>query len=127
EQSVEALGLERHVYFLGHLAQPAPWIAAADALCLPSHFEGFPNVMLEAMSLGTPVIARSLDVTRSLGSLARQPDIRGRDYLAMFDPSAGNDSNSLAKKIRRVQLNTAATGSRVRAARRLAREAHAIS
>lgn len=127
EQSVESLGLQHQFRFLGHLAQPAPWIAAADALCLPSHFEGFPNVMLEAMALGTPVIARSLDVIRSLGSLPQQADIRGRDYLAMFTATPGEDARSLAKKIRRVQLNTAATRSRVKAARRLARDAHAIS
>jgi len=127
QRLVESRGLARHVHFWGHLAQPAPWIAAADALCLPSHFEGFPNVMLEAMALGTPVIARSIDVTRSLGSLAQQSDIRGRDYLALFDTAAGNDAESLARKIRRVQFNTTATRSRVQAARRLAREAHALS
>ncbi len=127
EQRVQSCGLGPHVRFWGHLAQPAPWIAAADALCLPSHFEGFPNVMLEAMALGKPVIARALDVTRSLGSLPPQPSIRGRDYLALFDPAAGSDARSLAAKIRRVQVNTTATRSRVQAARRLAREAHAIS
>src|SRR5690606_6228144 len=87
QRLVESRGLAQHVHFWGQLAQPAPWIAAADVLCLPSHFEGFPNVMLEAMALGTPVIARSIDVTRSLGSLAQQPDVRGRDYLALFDTS----------------------------------------
>lgn len=143
ERTCELLGLQAQVQFLGHLDQPARWIAAADAVCLPSHFEGFPNVMLEAMALGVPVIARSIAVTRSLGSLAWQPEIRGRDYLALFDEAAGPaDSSlaggqssargdaaavSLAKKIRRVQLNTAATESRVQAARRLAREAHAVS
>ncbi len=49
---------ERHqIEFLGVQANPAPFIAAADALVLPSHFEGMPNVVLEAMALGTPVIA----------------------------------------------------------------------
>jgi len=33
------------------------WIAAADALCLPSHQEGCPNVVLEALACGRPVVA----------------------------------------------------------------------
>ncbi len=127
EQQVQSRGLGAKVRFWGHVAQPAPWIAAADALCLPSHFEGFPNVMLEAMALGTPVIARSLDVVRSLGSLPQQPDIRGRNYLAVFDATPGADVGSLAQRIRNVKHNSTATRSRVQAARRLAREAHAIS
>lgn len=52
------------IEFLGTQANPAPMIAAADALVLPSHFEGMPNVVLEAMALETPVIA-----TRSGGTV----------------------------------------------------------
>jgi glycosyltransferase involved in cell wall biosynthesis len=116
------LGVEQSVDFIGHVQQPAPWIATADAVCVPSHFEGFPNVMLEAMALGVPVIARRIDVVRSLGRLARDPAIRGRDYVATFDESGNRVGVNLARTIRATRINTTATRSRVIAARRLARE-----
>jgi len=117
------LKLSEHVEFLGHLDQPAPWIAVADALCLPSTFEGFPNVMLEAMALGTPVIASDIAVVRSLGRISPNGKDRGRDYVAMFK---SQDAIELAQKIRRLRLNPTATYSRMIAARNLTRRALAI-
>jgi glycosyltransferase involved in cell wall biosynthesis len=42
---------------LGHLPDPAPWIAAADALILPSRLEGAPLAFLEAAAAHCPVVA----------------------------------------------------------------------
>ena len=41
----------------GHLANPYPYIKAASVFALTSVFEGLPNVILEAMACGTPVVA----------------------------------------------------------------------
>jgi len=51
--------LAGHVSLLGRRSQPdvARWLAACDLLCLPSHSEGCPNVILEAFSCGRPVVA----------------------------------------------------------------------
>lgn len=51
------LSLESKVTFAGFLSNLAPWIAGADALLMPSRFEGMPNAALESLALGTPVIA----------------------------------------------------------------------
>lgn len=53
------LGLHQHVHFIK--AQPqkllAQYYAAADVFVMPSHYESFGMVVLEAMACGTPVVA----------------------------------------------------------------------
>jgi glycosyltransferase involved in cell wall biosynthesis len=39
------------------LTEVSRWLAAADALVLPSWAEGTPNVVLEALAAGRPVVA----------------------------------------------------------------------
>src|SRR5439155_3962197 len=59
---VRELGCEAHVRFYGR--QPheeiARWISASDVLCLPSQREGCPNVVLEALASGRPVVASNV-------------------------------------------------------------------
>lgn len=55
-------GLGDAVRLLGALPQPAlaRWYAAADLLLLASEREGWPNVLLECMACGTPVVATAV-------------------------------------------------------------------
>ncbi len=55
-QALES-GLGADVEFAGFVRNPYPLLAAADLFVLSSRYEGFPNALLEALSLGTPTVA----------------------------------------------------------------------
>jgi glycosyltransferase involved in cell wall biosynthesis len=55
----QALGVSDRVHFVGHQSNPWSFIAGADVFLLPSRWEGMPNIVLEALACGVPVIAMS--------------------------------------------------------------------
>ncbi len=54
---VKELNLENKVMFLGFKQNPYPYIKRAKLLVLSSSYEGLPTILLEAISLGVPVIS----------------------------------------------------------------------
>ena len=78
------LGIASHVHLPGIASDVDAWYRRADCLVLTSHFEGSPNVVVEAMANGCPVVsfdcpygpAEILEGGRS-GILVPQDDITG--------------------------------------------------
>ncbi|HZO90025.1 MAG TPA: glycosyltransferase [Chthonomonadaceae bacterium] len=56
EREAQQLGIAGRVRFLGHWRDVPGLLAAADALVMPSRFEGLPLAVLEAMAVGLPVV-----------------------------------------------------------------------
>jgi glycosyltransferase involved in cell wall biosynthesis len=54
------LGMRDRAIFAGFQKDVRPWVQACDVLVNPSLTEGMPNAVLEAMSLGTPVVATAV-------------------------------------------------------------------
>jgi glycosyltransferase involved in cell wall biosynthesis len=84
-------GLTEQLIFAGHTADVHPYYAIADILALPSHSEGSPNVLLEAMSAGLPVVATAV------GGV---PEIASTEENALL--LARNDTSGFAQALSRL-------------------------
>ena len=79
-------GRVRYVGHKGHDELPL-WLGAFDVLCLPSRREGCPNVVLEALASGRPVVASRVggvpELLRKDNGLLVAPDDAGALALAL--------------------------------------------
>jgi len=83
QQLLIALNLQDHCRFIGHRSDATLELAALDVLTITSDHEGLPMVALEALAVGTPVVARSVG---GLPQLLSRPDLG--QTLDSADPDA---------------------------------------
>ena len=57
EELIENLNLKEQVFLLGFQSNPFKYLKSADILIHGANHEGFPNVLLEAMCCGLPILA----------------------------------------------------------------------
>lgn len=100
EQELHALvaewGLDAHVEWLGPVLGSAKWecIAGADVFALPSHNEGLPLALLEAMAMARPIVASAV------GAI---PEVLRDEHEALLVPP--RDAEALAQALRRLLLS----------------------
>lgn len=66
ERFTQLCRIEHRVHFLGHRNDVPRLLPHCDLLWLASSYEGMPNVVLEAMAAGLPVVATDIPGTREL-------------------------------------------------------------
>lgn len=106
-----ALPCGENVIFAGFRTDLATVYEAIDALVIPSHSEGMPTVMLEAMLMGVPVISTDVGAV---------PDIVRDGQTALIVPES--DEGALADAIVRLAGDPALRRRLAEAAQQLARE-----
>ena len=57
EKKVQSMSMSKHIVFLSYTKNPYPTVSKAMCTVLSSHYEGFPTMLVESLSLGTPVIS----------------------------------------------------------------------
>lgn len=77
---IEERGLQRRVRLMGFTQNPWAHFAVADCFVLPSRWEGMPNVVLESLACGTPVIA-----TKQSGGIQEIADAASPDVVKVVD------------------------------------------
>jgi glycosyltransferase involved in cell wall biosynthesis len=94
KEMISSRDLGQKVTVAGFQKNPFPWYAAASAFVLSSDWEGMPNVLIEALACGTPVV--STDCPSGPGELLQNEMKR---WLVPRD-----DTEALAERMREVVL-----------------------
>ncbi len=110
---IRELGLTGTVRYVGavHGRQKSALLASADAYVQPSHHEGMPIAMLEALSYGLPVVATRVGAV---------PEMITEGHSGLLVPPHRPDL--LAQAMQRIASNTACRRAMSYAARALARD-----
>ena len=109
----DRLGLGDHFDFLGFRPDAVELMTAFDIFCLPSHHEGLPIVLMEALALGLPVVATRVggvaelvrDGYEAVLVEARQPDRLAAALLALVNDPARRAAMSACARERGEKLD----------------------
>jgi glycosyltransferase involved in cell wall biosynthesis len=96
QRRAAALGVSSAVVFAGHRHDVSPFYTMADLIVLPSHSEGCPNVLLEAMTSGIAAVATSVGGVPEIvvdGRTATLVDKKDPKALAIAMARLLNDDN----------------------------------
>lgn len=121
KRAVHGYGLQDVVELPGELDDPSAEFARADVLVCPSANEGVPNVVLEAMSWGLPVIATDVggvsevvqDGRTGLLVPPRSPDAVATAIEKIFDAELAHRLGSAGRSTVELHHSASAVGSRL--------------
>lgn len=109
ERLVRSLGIQDRVHFAGWRSDVPQILRASRLLVLPSRWEGMPNVVLEAMASGLPVVStRAEGVMELLGEAAEEQTVAAGDrdgFVSKLFDLLGDDA--VAERIRQQNLHRA--------------------
>jgi teichuronic acid biosynthesis glycosyltransferase TuaC len=115
ESEIACRGLSARIRLVGNCphSEVATWMGAADIFCLPSIREGFPNVVLEALFSGRPVVASDVggipEMVNSENGVLAEPGNTQALANALYEAMQKNwDPQSIVSTVRHLSWERAA-------------------
>lgn len=99
ERLCEVYGIANRVHFPGHVGNVGDWYAEASVFVMTSHFEGFPNALLECMAHGVPAVSVACDTG---------PEDIVRDGIDGFLIANDSDATAIAGAVIQIMRDDAA-------------------
>ncbi len=99
---IENTNARTRIHLAGWLSDVDRWLSACEIFALPTHYEGMPNALLEAMAAGKPVIVNDVEGIREL--LGSGPFTEAQIAAPLSKDDGKSFANSTLKLITAEQL-----------------------
>lgn len=93
ESQAQKLDIIPRVFFEG-FQETVPYYALADLVLVPSHFEGYGLVIIEALASGKPVLSTDVGIAREAGAIITTPG-KFSDTLAQWFQDGAREAKLL--------------------------------
>lgn len=94
EKAAKRLNIDSQIHFLGRKVNPYQYIGRSSALISSSYSEGLPGVMIEALSLGVPVV--TTNSSKGIWEIFSTSDKYDKNLVGLFESDCGIISSNIS-------------------------------
>lgn len=94
EKAAKSLNIDSQIHFLGRKVNPYQYIGRSSALISSSYSEGLPGVMIEALSLGVPVV--TTNSSKGIWEIFSTSDKYDKNLVGLFESDCGIISSNIS-------------------------------
>ncbi len=94
EKAAKRLNIDSQIHFLGRKVNPYKYIGRSSALISSSYSEGLPGVMIEALSLGVPVV--TTNSSKGIWEIFSASDKYDKNLVGLFESYCGIISSNIS-------------------------------